>query len=145
LVQIEMFHAARRGVALHARHFHQRAHQIRQPLDLFRDAGRGGVTVRGGLGQLRREAEARQRRTQFVRDVLQQAPLGGEQRLDALGHLIECARHIADLVAPAQARARREIAAAEALHGVRQCSRRGDAMLTASIQHSNATTSRISP
>jgi len=73
-IEIETLHAARRG-SPSTRHFHQRAYQVGRRVDLLRDAGRRCVAILRGFGQLRREAETRQRRTQFVRDVwLRQPP-----------------------------------------------------------------------
>ena len=62
---------------------------------------RSGCELRAGapLRERERHADARERRAQLVRDVAQQRLLGGDQRLDALGHRVEVARQRADLVA----------------------------------------------
>ena len=55
-----------------------------------------------------------------MRDVREQLLLGGEQRLDALGHLVEPGAELADLVVAAQPAARRQLAGAERARGPRQ-------------------------
>ena len=51
-----------------------------------------------------------------MRDIEQQAALRRQQRLDPFGHAVESARQLAQFVAAVAGRARRQIAAAEALH-----------------------------
>ena len=77
-----------------------------------------------GARQFHRHAQARQRRTQLVRNIEQQAALGGQQRLDAAGHAVEGARELAQLVAAGGIDARGESPCAEALHGLLQLAHR---------------------
>jgi uncharacterized protein YndB with AHSA1/START domain len=53
-----------------------------QPID-------GGIAIGRRAGQLGRKIQPRERRSQLMRDVLQQPPLGHHQRLNAIGHHIE--------------------------------------------------------
>ena len=50
-------------------------------------------------GQSQRGVDARQRRTEFMRDVRNELPLAGDERFDALRHEVEVADQLADLVA----------------------------------------------
>jgi len=51
--------------------------------------------------QPRRGVQARERRAQFMRQIVQQAGLGGNQGLELLRHAIEVAAQIRDFIAPA--------------------------------------------
>ena len=75
------------------------------------------ASILAGSRQFDGHSQARQRRPQLVRDIEQQAALGSQQGLDALRHLIEGARELSDS-SRAELRARREIAVAEAFHGL---------------------------
>ncbi len=59
-----------------------------------------------------------------MRDVQQQAPFGGQQRFNPVGHAVERARQLAQLVAAHALGAGGEIAAAEALHRLLQFAHR---------------------
>ena len=70
--------------------------------------------------QLHRHAQTRKRRSQLMRDVEQQPPLGRHQHLNSIRHLVERSRKPADFVATVHARARREVSSPEAIHGLLQ-------------------------
>ncbi len=76
--------------------------------------------VFAGARQFHGHAQPRQRRAQLVRDIEQQAALGGQQGFDAAGHAVEGAGQLAQFVAARGIDARGEIAAAEAFHGLLQ-------------------------
>src|SRR5258708_5467138 len=86
-------------VAFKTSHLKQSADETSQTIDLLTQPGRRGVAVLGRPGELGGEAEPRQRRPQLVGNVLQQAPLGGEQRLNPFRHLIEGPSQVSNLVA----------------------------------------------
>ena len=115
-VEPEAFAAAGGGVAFGARDLNQAADEVGEPRDFLLHARDGGVAIVGGAGEFGGEAEARQRRAEFVGDVLQQAALGGEQRADALGHAVEGAADFADFILAGGVDAHGEIAGAEAIH-----------------------------
>ncbi len=86
--------AQRSRVALGARHLQELADQRVQPVGFLLDAVERRFGVVAGARQLHGHAQARQRRAQFVRNIEQQAALGGQQSFDALGHAVEGARQI---------------------------------------------------
>ena len=49
-------------------------------------------------GEIHRDVEPRQWRAELVRDVLQKLPFGGQERANAVGHLVERSRKFTDFV-----------------------------------------------
>ncbi len=88
-------------------------------------------------------ASAGERGAQLVRDVGEELALGAEQRGQALGHLVEGAGDLAELVAALRPDARREIAAAEA-RAVAERRRSGRVSVRARSQDETPTTMRTS-
>ena len=82
-------------------------------------------------GQLDGEGEPGQRRTQLVRDVLEQPALDGQQGLDPLRHLVEGPGQVADLVPARRSHPCRQVALAEPIQARRR-SRSGPTRCTAS-------------
>jgi hypothetical protein len=64
-------------------------------------------------GQVDRHMDARERRPQLVRHVREQLPLGLQQTADPLAHLVERARHVAELIGALERSTRREIASGD--------------------------------
>ena len=90
--------------------------QLRQVASDARELGRGFFGAPFG-GEIERYADPRERRAQLVRHVREELPLSAHQRLDPSRHLVEGQRDVAQLVAPAQVGARRQLAAAEVPRG----------------------------
>ena len=61
----------------------------------------------------------RERRSQLVRDVLEQPPFCGEQRLETLGHVVERVAEVTDFVLARHAHTHAQIPAAELADGAR--------------------------
>ena len=85
-----------------------------EPLELVEILGDAGERHARDLGVAlggdpERHADARERRAQLVRDVREQLLLRAEQRGHAIGHLVERARHLAELVVPCEPRARLDV------------------------------------
>ncbi len=123
-VQPQAFAAAGGGVAFGARDLNQAADQVGEPRDLFLHARDGGIAIFRGAREFGGEAEAGQRRAEFVGDILQQAALGGEQRADAFGHAVEGAADFADFILARGVDAHGEIARAEAVHHAGEAAQR---------------------
>ncbi len=124
LVQAHGIAPQRIGIAFGARDLQQLADQRIQAVRFLLDPVQGGVGIFAGAGQFHRHSEPGQRGTQLVRNIQQQAALGRQQRLDAVGHAVEGAGQLAQFVAARRAGARRKIAAAEPLHGLLQLAHR---------------------
>ena len=105
----------RRRIAFSARHLDQRFDQRRQSIDFLLYSGECEVAICRSPGQLAGEMQARERRTQLVRNVLEQSSFGRQQGLDAFGHSVERAREIADFIGPPRRDPDRQIAASEAI------------------------------
>ena len=90
-----------RGIAFRARHLNQFAHQHVQPVRFALDAIERHVGVAAAPRQFHRHAQARQRRPQLVRNILQQPALRFEQTFDPLRHLIDGAAELAQFIARA--------------------------------------------
>src|SRR5438034_11842958 len=67
----------------------QRGNQLRESSDLATHAAESGLGIRCILHELGSEAEAREWRTQFVRDILQESSLGCQKGLYSVGHCVE--------------------------------------------------------
>ena len=115
LIQAQILEDGGLRVALGAGHLQQFAHQRVEAVGFLLDAIQRGLAVFARAGQLDGDGQPGQRGAQFVGNVEQQAALGVEQGLDAVGHLIEGARELAHLVAALGFQAGREIAPTEAL------------------------------
>ena len=88
--------------ALQPRQRQDFAHQLGKPRGFALDALERGVELLRALAhQADRRLQARERRAQLVRHVVQQPPLRGDQLLQLLRHAVEVAPEIGDLVAPA--------------------------------------------
>ena len=120
LIQPDGVAAQRSGVAFGARDLEQLADEGIEAVGLLLDAIEGEIGIFAGTREFDGDAEAGQRRAQFVGDIEQQAALGGEQGLDAAGHAVEGAGQFAELVRRVASGAGAEIAAAEAFHGLLQ-------------------------
>lgn len=90
------------GFAFETREGQQLTDEFVEPLSLAADPVQRLLRVRAGslAGQLEGDALASERRAQFVRDVLEQIALGGDERGDSFGHVIEVAGQLAQFVAP---------------------------------------------
>ena len=113
------------GVAFGARDLQQLADQSVEAIGFLLNAVERGFGIVAGACEFDGDAEARQGRPQFVGDIQKQAAFGGEQRFQAVGHAVEGAGELAELVAAHTFSARRKIAAAEALHGLLQAAHGG--------------------
>ena len=105
------------GAALDEVDFHDVGDERGDAVDVALDAVEGGLAVGRGAGQLDGELEARERRAEFVGDVAEQAALADDQLLQAVGHLIEGAAELPDLVLAPGLDADGEIALAEERDG----------------------------
>ena len=79
----------------------RRQHVLDQSIELDQvglDVAQARLVLGVARQELERDADARQRRAQLVRDVGQQLLLPAHQHLDALGHLVERARQLLELV-----------------------------------------------
>jgi hypothetical protein len=113
--ELDRLRLTRCGIAFGARHLDQRFDQRRQPIDFLLYACECLLAISGGPRQLNREMQAREWRTQFMRDILEQSSFGRHQRLDAFGHSVEGAREVAHFIAARRRYPGCEIAAAEAI------------------------------
>ncbi len=100
-------------IAFRARHLDQRPHEFGEPIDFFLQTIGGTLAIRRGTRKFDRQSKAGQRGTQLVGNVLQQAPFCRQERLNAVGHTVERAGEMADLVAPVDIDPGGEIAPAE--------------------------------
>ena len=111
-------------IALGASHLDQFAHQTRQPVAFMLNAVQRPVAILARPRQFHRKPQPVERRTQLVRNILQQPALGGQQGLHAARHVVEGPRRIADLVLPVEARPHIEIPGAKAHHTFPQLAER---------------------
>ena len=88
------------GIAFGPRHLQQLAYQRIQPVGFLLDPVERLIQVVAGPCQLDGHAQPSQRRTQFVRNVEQQAALRREQGFGAAGHAVEGAGQLAEFVLP---------------------------------------------
>ncbi len=110
------------GRRLESREREQLANQLVQAIGLQLHAIEGSlVLLRLIACNPQRHLQARQRRTQFMRNVAQQTVLRVDQRLDSVRHFVKANPQLADFVPPAHgAIARVEVAAAIAIQGSAQ-------------------------
>src|ERR1035437_2076761 len=102
------------GVAFGAGDFQKLADEGVEAVGLLLNAVECGIQIVAGASQLHGNAQAGERRAELVRDIEEQAALGGKKGLDAAGHAVEGAGPVAQLIAAGGSGARGEIAAAEA-------------------------------
>ena len=114
------------GAALDEVHFHDIADERGDAVDVALDAVEGGLGVGRRACKLDGELEARERGTEFVGDVAEEAALTRDQRLQLVGHLIEGAAELPDLILARAADANGEIALAELGDGGSDSADRGD-------------------
>ena len=86
------------GIAFGAGDLQEFGDESGEALDLFLDAVEGGVAVGSGAGEFDGELEASERGAEFMGDVLQEAALGSEEGLDALGHNVERLGEFAEFI-----------------------------------------------
>ena len=113
-------------IAFRARHLDQRPHEFGEPIDFFLQTIGGTLAIGRGTRKFDRQSKAGQRGTQLVGNVLQQAPLCRQERLNAIGHAVERAGEMADLVAPADMDPGGEIAPAKFFDRTREVANRLD-------------------
>jgi hypothetical protein len=99
-IHLLLVHVAAAG--LQAGQGEQLADQLVHPAGLALDALDAGLEARRVLAhQADRGLQAGQGRAQLVGDVVEQAALGADELLQLLGHAVEVAAQVGDLVAPA--------------------------------------------